>query len=221
MSSESAATVLVVDDDPQIRRSVSRLIQSAGLGVKTFASAEEFLSYDMGDAPACVVLDMCLGGMTGLQIQELLQQRERQIPIIFLSGHGTIPTAALGFKHGAEDFLEKPVHPQVLLDAVTHALDHDRSHAADRAEIEAFQQRFQSLTPREQEVMKLVVSGRLNKQAAAELGISEKTIKVHRARVMEKMRVDSLAGLVLVAGRIGLTPSPNALIAEARESWMY
>ena len=219
--STATATVLVVDDDPAIRRSVSRLMRSAGYAVKTFASPSEFLSQPLPNEPACVLLDMCMDGMTGLEVQERLRQGDRRVPVVFLSAHGTVPTAALGFKHGAADFLEKPVRPDELLAAVGHAIEHDRSQAAGRAELDEFRQRFNGLTPREQEVMRLVVSGRLNKQAAAELDISEKTIKVHRARVMEKMRVESLAALVLTAERIGLTPAPTELVAEARETWIY
>jgi FixJ family two-component response regulator len=217
----STATVLVVDDDPAIRRSVSRLMLTAGYSVKTFASPTDFLSEKLPEAPSCVLLDMCMDGMTGLEVQERLRQGDRHVPVIFLSAHGTVPTAALGFKHGADDFLEKPVRPDELLDAVSHAIEHDRSQAADRAEVDQFRARFHGLTPREQEVMRLVVSGRLNKQAAAELDISEKTIKVHRARVMEKMRVESLAALVLIGERIGVTPPPTELVAEARETWIY
>ena len=217
----TAATVLVVDDDPSIRQSVSRLIRAAGYSVKTFASPADFLSHPLPDEPACVVLDMCMEGMTGLEVQDRLRQGDRHVPIVFLTAHGTVPTAALGFKHGADDFLEKPVRPDELLDAVSRAIEHDRSQAADRAGLEQFRQRYNALTPREQEVMKLVVSGRLNKQAAAELDISEKTIKVHRARVMEKMRVESLAALVLTAERIGLTPPPTELVAEARATYLY
>jgi FixJ family two-component response regulator len=219
--STATATVLVVDDDAAIRQSVSRLMRAAGYSVKTFASPAEFLKFPLPDEPACVLLDMCMDGMTGLEVQDRLRQGDRHVPVVFLSAHGTVPTAALGFKHGADDFLEKPVRPDELLDAVGRAIERDRSQGAHRAEIEQFRERFSALTPREQEVMKLVVSGRLNKQAAAELDISEKTIKVHRARVMEKMRVESLAALVLTAERIGLTPAPAELVAEARNTWLY
>jgi len=217
----SIATVLVVDDDPSIRQSVSRLLRAARYSVVTFASPVEFLSHPVPAEPTCVLLDMCMEGMTGLEVQDLLRKSDRRVPVVFLSAHGTIPTAALGFKHGADDFLEKPVRSDELLAAVGRAVEHDRRQAADRAELDQFRQRFNALTPREQEVMKLVVSGRLNKQAAAELDISEKTIKVHRARVMEKMRVESLAALVLTAERIGLTPPPTELVAEARQTWIY
>jgi RNA polymerase sigma factor (sigma-70 family) len=217
----SVATVLVVDDDPSIRQSVSRLLRAARYTVVTFASPVEFLSHPVPAEPTCVLLDMCMEGMTGLEVQDLLRKSDRRVPVVFLSAHGTVPTAALGFKHGADDFLEKPVRPNELLDAVGRAIEHDRRQTADRAERDQFRERFNALTPREQEVMRLVVAGRLNKQAAAELDISEKTIKVHRARVMEKMRVESLAALVLTAERIGLTPPPTELVAEARETWIY
>jgi FixJ family two-component response regulator len=217
----STATVLVVDDDPSIRQSVSRLLRAARYTVETFASPVEFLSYPLSAEPTCVLLDMCMDGMTGLEVQDLLRKSDRRVPVVFLSAHGTIPTAALGFKHGADDFLEKPVRPNELLDAVGRAIQHDHSQMAARAELDEFRARYDALTPREREVMKLVVSGRLNKQTAAELDISEKTTKVHRARVMEKMRVESLAALVLTAERIGLTPAPNELVAEPRQTWIY
>jgi FixJ family two-component response regulator len=218
----NGATVLIVDDDAAVRRSVSRLIRSAGYAVQTFASPADFLQCALPAEPSCVVLDMCMDGMSGLEVQEKLRQRDsRRVPVVFLSGRATVPHAAAGFKQGAADFLEKPVRPRQLIDAVNRAIEHDRTQVADRAEMAGFRQRFEALTPREQEVMRQVVSGRLNKQAAAALEISEKTIKVHRARVMEKMRVDSLAALVLVAERLGLAPASSALVAEPSETWAY
>ena len=216
-----AATVLIVDDDPDVRRSVARLARAAGFDVKTFASPAEFLARPLPVGPACVVLDMCMDGMTGLQVQERLSRGNRQIPVIFLSGHGTVPTAVAGFKHGAQDFLEKPVLPTALLDAVRRAIDTDSRHSAEREELHGICARFNGLTPREQEVMRLVVSGRLNKQAAVDLNISEKTIKVHRARVMEKMRAESLPALVLMAERLHLTPAPADMVAEAAPTWIF
>ena len=210
------ATVMVVDDDPAIRRSVARLMRSAGLGVRTFSSPAVFLREELPTGPACVLLDMCMDGMTGLEVQEALGRNERHVPVVFLSGRGTIPTAARSFKHGAEDFLEKPVRPTVLLEAINRAIDNDRLRSVDRLAREHARRLYESLTPREQEVLKLVVSGLLNKQAAAELGISEKTIKVHRARIMEKMGVESFAALVLMAERIGVAP-PSAAVTEAEE----
>jgi FixJ family two-component response regulator len=202
----SSANVLVVDDDSMVRRSVSRLARAAGFSVKTFSSPAEFLRQELPDGPACVVLDMCMDGLSGLDVQDALRQKSRHIPVLFLSGHGTIPTATTSIKHGAEDFLEKPVDPKELIAAIRRAVEHDRGQSADRHDRAELQRRYDLLTPREREVLALVVSGLLNKQAAAELGISEKTIKVHRARVMEKMQAESLAVLVQFAGRIGVPP---------------
>ena len=206
---DTDSTVVVVDDDPSIRRSVSRLIRSAGINVTTFASPVQFLRHELPEGPACVLLDMCMEGMTGLEVQDALGRNGRHVPVVFLSAHGTVPTAAMGFKHGAADFLEKPFRPEALLDAIQSAIEQDRSRCKERATLGAFRRRYDLLTPREQEVMALVVSGQLNKQAAAELGISEKTIKVHRARVMEKMEVESLAELVLIAQRLGVASAPR------------
>jgi RNA polymerase sigma factor (sigma-70 family) len=209
------ATVLVVDDDPPVRRGVSRLVRAAGFSVKTFGSPQEFLRYELPQGPACVVLDMCMDGLTGIDVQNALHERPRHIPIVFLSGHGTIPTATTTIKHGAEDFLEKPFRPKELIAAIRRAIEHDRSQSADRSDREELERRYNTLTPREQEVMRLVVSGLLNKQSAAELGISEKTIKVHRARVMEKMQVESLADLVRLAERMGIAaPAPSPAPAK-------
>jgi FixJ family two-component response regulator len=199
-------TVLLVDDDSGVRRSVSRLIRAAGLGVQTFSSPGDFLCQDLPAGPACVVLDMYMDGMNGLEVQDALRRNARQLPVVFISGSATVPTAAACFKGGAEDFLEKPVRAKELLDAVHRALDHDASRSAERAELDNLRRRHDQLTPREQEVMVLVVAGLLNKQVAGELFISEKTVKVHRARVMEKMEVESLAELVLIAQRLGVTP---------------
>ena len=203
----SDGTVMVVDDDPAVRRSISRLVRSAGFLVKTFGSPADFLRHELPEGPSCVLLDMCMEGMTGLEVQDVLRRNDRRVPVVFLSGHGTVPAAVTSIRHGAEDFLEKPVRPEKLIEAVTRAVEHDRADSADRADRAELRRRYELLTPREQEVMGLVVCGLLNKQAAAELGISEKTIKVHRARLMEKMAVKSLAALVLVAERIGLAPS--------------
>jgi len=203
---QDARTVIVVDDDSSVRRSVARLIHSAGLGVQTFASPAEFLDQDLPPGPACVVLDMYMDGMTGLEVQDTLRRKARQVPIVFLSGSGTVPVTAACFRGGAEDFLEKPVKAKELLGAIHRALDHDASRTADRADLDDMRRRYDQLTPREQEVMTLVVSGMLNKQVAYDLRISEKTVKVHRARVMEKMEVESLAALVLIAQRLGITP---------------
>ncbi|HZN67750.1 MAG TPA: response regulator [Tepidisphaeraceae bacterium] len=204
------ATVLVVDDDPEVRRGVSRLLRSVGIAVRTFASPQRFFRERLPAGPACVLLDLCMEGMTGLEVQEALGRNGRGVPVIFLSGHATVPAAATGFRHGARDFLEKPFRPEELLAAVRQAIEEDRRQGVDRHQSELFQHRYERLTPREQEVMALVVSGQLNKQAAVELGISEKTIKVHRARVMEKMEVESLAALVLIAERLGVASTPES-----------
>src|SRR4051812_7644476 len=198
------ATVLVVDDDAQARRGVARLIRSAGYGVRLFSSPKRFLREPLPLGPTCVLLDMCMDGMSGLDVQDVLRQNARHTPIVFLSGHGTVPTAAAGFKHGAEDFLEKPPRPDKLLEAIQRAIETDKRMSKDRGEVDELNRRYATLTARERDVMDLVVSGLLNKQSAAELGISEKTIKVHRARVMEKMQVESLAALVQMAGRMRL-----------------
>jgi FixJ family two-component response regulator len=206
------ATVLVVDDDAQVRRGISRLVRAAGYTVKTFPSPQQFLRESLPAGPACVLLDMRMDGMSGLEVQEALRQDARDVPIVFLSGHGTVPIATRGMKQGARDFLEKPVHPRILIEAIERAIDHDRTLDKDRQERHELRQRYDSLTTREREVMRLVTTGLLNKQAAANLGISEKTIKVHRARVMQKMRVDSLAELVRIAERLGIdaTVEPGA-----------
>ena len=212
----SDATVFIVDDDPSVRRSVSRLVRSAGFEVKAFASPKQFLRQDLPQGPACVLLDMCMEGLTGLDVQELLRQNDRHVPVVFLSGHGTVPMATAGMKGGAEDFLEKPFQPTDLIAVIRRALERDTLSSTHRREREALMLRYQSMTPREQEVMGLVVTGLLNKQAAAELAISEKTIKVHRARVMEKMQVESLAELVRIAERIGIfAPTPPATSSVA------
>lgn len=203
------ATVFVVDDDIEIRKGVSRLAQSMGYSAKTFSSPADFLKEEFPSSPACVVLDMCMEGLNGLEVQDALRANPRALPVVFLSGHGTISAATAGIRYGAEDFLEKPVEPKVLVEAIQRAVEHDRQTSAHRSDCDDIRRRYDSLTPREQEVMALVVAGLLNKQVAAELGISEKTIKVHRARVMEKMRAQSLADLVRLAERIGIdTPVP-------------
>jgi FixJ family two-component response regulator len=207
LSSTTDATVVVVDDDPAIRRSISRLVRSVGYAVKTFGSPTDFLRHPLPDGPTCVLLDMCMNGMTGLEVQDVLRRNERHVPVVFLSGHGTVSTAVTSVRHGAEDFLEKPIRPDELMGAVSRAIQHDRAGSAERANLAGLRRRYERLTPREQEVMGLVVSGLLNKQTAAELGISERTIKVHRARVMEKMEVESLAALVIIAQRLGLAPA--------------
>jgi len=208
-SADDLGTVLIVDDDVAVRRSAARLLRSSGFAVETFGAPAAFLRRELPAEPACVLLDMYMDGMTGLGVQEQLQRSERHIPIIFMSGCSTIATAVEGVRHGAEDFLEKPVQPKALIEAIRGAIQRDRAGRSGRAQHADLRARYASLTPREREVMALVVSGLLNKQSAAELGISEKTIKVHRARVMQKMRVESLAELVLIAEHVGVTGLPG------------
>ena len=189
-------TVFVIEDDDSMRRALARLIRSVGLQVEAFTSAQEFLSHPPPEGPSCLVLDIRLPGLSGLQLQESLNQYGMGIPIIFITGHGDVPMSVQAMKAGAVDFLQKPVNDQQLLDAVHRALSNDRKKRSQRAREVAVRSRYEILTPREQEVLSLVVSGLKNKEIADEMGASERTVKVHRARVMEKMRADSLPDLV-------------------------
>ena len=209
VSSEAAlpATpkVFLVDDDPSVRRALARLIRSAGHQVQTFASAQEFLeTRGGGEEAACLVLDVRMPGLTGIELQRQLQTLNRNVPIVFMTGHGNIPMSVQAMKAGAVDFLPKPVKDTDLLRAIEQALARAVRDRAERNELEDVRERVEKLTPREREVMVLVVRGLLNKQIAFELGTVEKTIKVHRARVMEKMQVDSLADLVRLAEKVGM-----------------
>jgi FixJ family two-component response regulator len=200
--------VFLVDDDASVLRALGRLIKSAGYEVQTFESARAFLdSGDFHKGPACLVLDVRMPGLNGLDLQRELQAANASLPIIFITGHGDIPTTVRAMKAGAVDFLPKPLKDTVLLKAIEQALARAVRDQAKRRELEALSERRNTLTPREREVMALVVSGLLNKQIAFELGTVEKTIKVHRARVMQKMGVDSLAELVRVAEKIGVSSS--------------
>ena len=201
----SVFNVFLVDDDASVRRALARLIKSAGHQVQTFASAREFLgtNADVEEA-ACLVLDVRMPGLTGMDLQRELQTMNNKLPIVFITGHGDIPMSVKAMKAGAVDFLPKPVKDTDLLRAIEQAIARAYRDRAERKEIEDIQRRVEKLTPREREVMALVVSGMLNKQIAFELGTVEKTIKVHRARVMEKMQVGSLAELVRSAERLGI-----------------
>jgi RNA polymerase sigma factor (sigma-70 family) len=190
------STVYIVDDDALVRRSLERLVLSVGRRVKTFSTAQEFLDCQRPDGPACIVLDVRMPGLSGLDLQEKLSVSGLDMPVIFVTGHGTVPMSVRAMKAGAIDFLQKPFDDQVLLDAIQLAIDKDRQDREKRAGHQELERRLDSLTPREREVFALVVRGLLNKQIAGELGTSEKTIKVHRARVMQKMQADSLADLV-------------------------
>lgn len=192
----SDAIVYVVDDDETVRRSLARLIRSVGLKVDTFASAQAFLEHKGQDRPSCLVLDVRLPGLSGLDLQAAMGQSQRAMPIIFITGRGNVPMTVRAMKGGAQDFLEKPFDDQELLDGIQRALARSREARAEDAERADIERRLATLTPRERQVLELVVAGLLNKQIAGELGAAEKTIKVHRGRVMKKMQADSVAGLV-------------------------
>ena len=201
---EAMSTIFVVDDEDSVRAALARLLRSVGLHVETFASAQEFLRSSLPSGPACLVLDVRLSGENGLALQDTLRHRERSLPIIFLTGHATVPLCAKALKAGAVDFLQKPCNDQDLLEAIAMALAQDRRAQEAQAHRAELHQRVATLSPREHDVMALVATGLLNKQVAAALGTSEKTVKVHRARVMQKMQAPSLAALVRMADTVGL-----------------
>jgi RNA polymerase sigma factor (sigma-70 family) len=204
-----APVVFVVDDDPSVRSSLKFLISSEGLQVESFDSADAFLQRKLPDLPSCLVLDVRLRGVSGLDFQRELAARNIPIPIVFITGHGDIPMTVKAMKAGAIEFLAKPFRDQDLLDAVRIALERDRARREQEKEVADLQQRFNSLSPREQEVISMVASGMLNKQIGGQLGVAENTVKVHRSRAMEKMQAQSFAELVRMTEKLK-SPSRKA-----------
>ena len=202
--------VFVVDDDVSVRESLELLIQNEGWQPKTFASAQEFLDYRRALIPSCLVLDLSLPGLNGLELQKRVTVERAEIPIIFITGHGDIPKTVEAMKGGAVEFLTKPFNDEVLLTAIRRALERSRLALAHKIELQELRDRYASLTPREGQVMALVVSGLLNKQVGGELGISEKTVKAHRGQVMQKMKANSVADLVKMAEKL----QPNERAAK-------
>ena len=202
--------VFVVDDDQDVRDALRRLLTSIGLAVEVFATAQGFLTARRPDAPGCLVLDVRLPGLSGLDLQRELAAADASLPIIFLTGHGDIPMSVRAMKAGAVEFLTKPFREQDLLDAIRHAIDRDRTVRAERRELAELRRRYSALTPRERDVMAGVIAGLLNKQIAAELGTSEVTVKEQRGHVMQKMQAGSVAELVRAAERLGISAAGRA-----------
>jgi len=203
----ATSIVFVVDDDISVRESLELLIRSAGWQPETFSSAQRFLSHPRAPVPSCLLLDISMPGLNGLELQKRLAVEHPDVPIIFITGHGDVPKTVQAMKAGAVEFLTKPFNDDVLLGAIRQALERSRVAASQHAEIKELRSRYSCLSPREREVLALVVAGLLNKQVGGELGISEITVKAHRGRVMQKMKADSLPHLVNMAGKLGLVLS--------------
>lgn len=201
--------VFIVDDDVSVRESLELLIQNEGWQAETFASAQEFLDNPRAAVPSCLILDVSLPGLNGLELQQRVAAERTDMPIIFITGHGDIPMTVRAMKAGAIEFLTKPFSDEVLLNAIQQALQRSRIALSHEANIQELRNCYASLTPRERQVMGLVVSGLLNKQVGGELGISEITVKAHRGKVMQKMKADSLAALVKMAAKLRLSSAPN------------
>ena len=203
---DAKSTVLVIDDDPDLRASIGRLLRSLDLDARLFASVSDFLNSDLPDGPACLVLDVRLPGQSGLDFQRELAGANRQVPIIFITGHRDIPMSVQAMKGGAIEFLTKPFRDQELLDAIQLGLSRDRSRRENEKALAALKKRFASLSPREREIVIQVAQGRLSKQIAGEIGIAEATVKVHRSRAMRKMNARSLPELGRMADKLHLAP---------------
>ena len=204
---EPEPIIFVIDDDPSVRKSLSRLLRSVGHAVETFSSAEEFLSREHFDGIGCIILDVQMPGLSGMDLQVELGKAEYSMPIVFITGHGDIPMSVEAMKRGAVHFLTKPFDDNDLLRAMREAIEKDRKAKAGQAEVQDLRRRISLLTPREYEILRHVITGSLNKQIAFTLNIAEKTVKIHRGRVMEKLRVDSVAELVRLAEKAGIEPS--------------
>lgn len=204
--SDAPSTIVVIDDDPDLRASVGRLLRSLGIDVQLFASTSDFLKSEPPDCPTCLVLDIRMPGESGLDLQRELVAANREIPIIFVTGHGDIPMSVQAMKRGAIEFLTKPFRDQDLLDAIQHGLASDRARRESERDLADLRQRFQSLSPREREIVILVARGRLSKQIAYDIGIAEATVKVHRSKAMQKMKAGSLPELGRMADKLKLVP---------------